>query len=364
VIGSSVLTWIAVGFGGASLVALAAWLAHAAWQTSSDARFARRRPELLRMVATALHGRSTAQTEIALAGVSDDQRIDVLVDMSFTVAGEQRGELNRLAHRIGVIERASRWSHSSRWSRRLRSARLLTLFGDGTEPEGLELLRDRRPEVRAQATEWAAAHPASERLEALLSMLADPDPGCRFAARDGLRRAGRAAIDPLRRFLEWTSGPPAAGALEAAQGVATPDLLPAALRLARADDPAVRLRAVSLTGAVGGPAAAETLVAALDDGDPAVRAAAAQGLGSLGHWRAAARLGGLLGDDRFAVRSAAASALLRMGPTGELMLRRAGRDDDPRIRDIARNVLLIEPEVPDAEPQDAARLAQTARALA
>ena len=73
----------------------------------------------------------------------------------------------------------------------------------------------------------------------------------------------------------------------------------------------------------------------LDDDDARVRTAAAASLGQLGHWPAAVSLKRCLRDPSWDVRRAAALALRGLGPVGEILLRRALRDEDRFARDMA-----------------------------
>ena len=152
------------------------------------------------------------------------------------------------------------------------------------------LLDDPRPEVRAQAAEWAAAHPA-EPLDrcAPSTMLERPGP-LRALHGDGLadpaarrrRRAARAAIaDPARRRGRRARGRGADRRLRRLAG-------PAQARLDD-PDPGVRAWAARVLGELGGDEHAAAVAERLDDPEPDVRAAAAVALGRLGHWPSAHR---------------------------------------------------------------------------
>jgi HEAT repeat protein len=104
---------------------------------------------------------------------------------------------------------------------------------------------------------------------------------------------------------------------------------------------------VRLLGAVGGDENASAVVRRLADPAAEVRAAAAVAIGRLGHWPAAPELAARLSDESWLVRRNAALALRSLGPTGELLLGRALREDDRFARDIARQTLdLPEPMLP------------------
>ena len=82
-----------------------------------------------------------------------------------------------------------------------------------------------------------------------------------------------------------------------------------------------------------------SVVERLADEDAEVRAAAAVALGRLGHWPSAPAVAALLTDRDWNVRRSAALALRALGPAGELLLRRALRDEDAFARDMAQQTL-------------------------
>ena len=344
-----------------SLLAIVAWLTHAAWSERLTRRRSRTRPGTLVVLARAIGGDDPSAAIGALERQPSAERIDVLVEMAYTVAGEQRRRLDELARQCGVLTLAGGWALSRRWSRRLRAARLISLFSGANEATGDLLLGDRHPEVRAQATEWAGEHPTPERLARLTEMLGDPDPRVRFFAGEALSRCGQVAASSLASFLTRAARspdtPPSAvcGALTVARAVATPELLGPALWLQRSPSVKVRACATALAGAIGGPQAEAQLVGALADPAAEVRAAAAAALGRLGRWETAARVSWLLRDPTWRTRRAAALALTRMGPTGELLLRRPLRGEEPLAADIARHALELSPvaQPADLEPTKA-----------
>ena len=273
-----------------------------------------------------------------LAGLPRSAQIGAFADLSKSLSGVQRQRLADVAAAVGLTGKAEDWCHSRRWGERLRGARLLTLLGEGDRVVR-PLLDDPRPEVRAQAAQWAADHPEPEVIERLLSMLSDPETLCRFTVKDSLMRIGRASADPLLRYISEVDGLPATEALEVAAGIADARFLTPALKLCKATDPRMRSLAARLAGSVGGARAAEALTELLADPDADVRAAAAKALGRLGHWPATTTLAACLRDPAWEVRRAAAIALKAMGAAGVLLLRRALTDRDRFARDIARQVL-------------------------
>jgi hypothetical protein len=279
-----------------------------------------------------------AEAARRIAALPARWQIRLVADLARQLDGERSRRLTELAARVGLVERAERWCGQRRWWRRLWGARLLTALGAGT-PRVLDLLADPRPEVRAQAAEWAGGQQGAEPIRRLLDLLDDERPLCRFAVKDSLLRRGGAAAAPVAEYLARGSAGRPQEALEVAAGIAGPRLLEPALTHAASPEAAVRAQAATLLGAIGGGLATERLTALLGDEDAAVRAAAAGALGRLGHWPAAARLQERLADPAWAVRRAAALALREMGAPGALLLRRAREHPDRFARDMAQQVL-------------------------
>jgi HEAT repeat protein len=339
VIGTGILITAATALGALVAVVCAAWLLHAAWSTAKARRLAALRPAVLQALATAIRDGDSTPALAALATLNSSGRIGAVVDMAFTVAGDQRARLNALVRNTGIWGGAVAWARSRRWSRRLRAARLFALFGSGSEDQGDRLLGDPRPDVRAQASEWAGEHPTRRRADRLVEMLEDPDPRCRFAAREGLVQSGRTAIPSIRERLDAADGAASLDLFAVATILSVPEFGDRAVELCRASDPATRASAAILAGAIGGAQAVAALAGLLEDPDERVRAAAVAGLGSLGHWQEAGRVAGLLEDESWTVRRGAALALGRMGPTGTLLLNRAAREGSPAAADTASYAL-------------------------
>jgi hypothetical protein len=345
VIGEGILVTAATVLFALAAVTLVVWLVHAAWSTLRERRAAALRPRALQALATAIRDGDPVPAVAALGTLNRDARTGAVVDMAYTVAGDQRERLNALVRETGIWTRAMDWAVSRLWSRRLRSARLFALFGSGSEANGERLLDDPRPDVRAQASEWAGEHPTPARTDRLVRMLADPDPRCRFAAREGLVHSGRAAVPSIRERLEAKDGESLPDLLAVAAALAVPEFLPPGIELCGSPDPAIRAGAAALAGAIGGPDAVAALSELLRDPAPRVRIAAVQGLGRLGHWQAAGTVAELLEDEDWTVRRAAALALERMGPTGSLLLNRAAREGSPPTADTARYALGLAPSL-------------------
>jgi HEAT repeat protein len=287
------------------------------------------------ILTAARHGRADERSERALAAIPPERALAVLDELAPSLAGPEREALDEIARRRGLIAQAEARCGVRRWRTRLHAARVLALHGGG-EHTVPPLLDDARPEVRAQAAEWAAAHPGPAVAERLVAMLGDPAPFPRYTAMDALVRLRAAGVEALARSIGG-DGPRAA--LEVAARIGDARLAePAGARLAD-PDPAVRAWAVRILGALGGERHAAAVAARLADPAEEVRAAAAVALGRLGHWPAAPALAERLRDDAWQVRRDASLALRVLGPAGQLLLQRALRDDDAFARDMARQTL-------------------------
>jgi HEAT repeat protein len=328
---------------------LVALLGHAAWMSMRDRRLAAPLWHARAAVTHAVDGHQDQDDAAAeLLALPMNCRITALADLAPTLRGVQRERLEALARRSGVVDAAVHWIDSSRWWRRLHAARVYTLLqGEGGPVD--QLLDDPSWEVRAEAAQWVALAPAPRNIEQLVAMLDDDHPLPRFAAKDSLRRIGGGAAEPLARLLASASGRKAATALEVATAVATPAMLPAAVRLTEDEFPSTRTGAATLLSVLGGEQAVAALERLLGDPDAETRAAAAAGLGRLGHWPAAGALAERLRDSDWDVRRNAALALRELGAPGIVLLRRALERDDRFAADIARQVLDL-PEAADEVP--------------
>ena len=266
------------------------------------------------------------------------EQLEILCALRPSIAGAGRERVLAMAVGSGLTRRGERLCGSSRWRRRLRGVRLLTLLGCG-ETCVPPLLNDRNALVRAQAVEWAADHPDPTLVSRVVQLLGHPEIVAPFTVRDTLQRIGRPAVGPLAEHLRQATGPAAQEPLRLADDLADPRMLGVALRLSSDADPGARAAAARLLGSLGGADAVETLGRMLEDPDEAVRTGAARGLGRSGHWATGPALAGRLSDPSWEVRRAAALALRSFGSPGVLLLRRALRDSDGFARDMARQTL-------------------------
>jgi len=348
------LLYVAVAEAALVAATLLVLFGHSAWVVNRHRRQDPRLARAAHVLAAALDGQAPEGHALKqLAGLPRAAQIRLFAAAGQSLGGDQKQRLADVAAEIGLLDRAERWCRSRRWGRRLRGARLLTLLGGGEAVVG-GLLDDPRPEVRAQAAQWAAEHPEPELVARLLAMLSHAEPLCRFTVKDSLARMGGACADPLLAYIVAAGGAPVPSALEVAVGVADARFLAPALDLCTSGDPRIRALAARLVAAVGGTEATDRLGELLTDPEPGVRAAAAKALGRLAHWPTTAALATCLRDPSWEVRRAAAIALRAMGAVGILLLRRALTDPDRFARDMARQVLELPAEPPaDDSPADA-----------
>ncbi|WP_028067785.1 HEAT repeat domain-containing protein [Solirubrobacter soli] len=286
------------------------------------------------LLAAARRGEPDDAAGSALRAIPHERALELLEELAPSLAGPELEALSAIARQRGLIADAERECASRRWRTRLHAVRVLALLGGG-EATVPRLLDDERPEVRAQAAEWAAGHPESA--PKIVAMLDDPGRFVRYTAMDSLIRLRAAAVEPLSAAIETSPRPRAP--LEVAARIGDPRL--AGPAQARLDDPdaVVRSWAARVLGGLGGDEHAAAVVERLADEDAEVRAAAAVALGRLGHWPSAPAVAALLTDRDWNVRRSAALALRALGPAGELLLRRALRDEDAFARDMAQQTL-------------------------
>jgi HEAT repeat protein len=315
---------------------------HVAWSKTRSRRHA-----------VAVHQARQAAQQVALDETASTSGVDALgalpLDLALAVlhgfgrslSGQAKSRLHQLAVDAGISDHAERWSRSRHWWRRVRALRLLTHL----QPESASLepfLDDLHPAVRAAAAQaLVAVDPSPRALSCLVTMLEDPDPMCRFAARAALMGCGSSAARALRTSLSRADCPRPAVVLDIALDVADASFLDVAVHWSLVADPPTREASAALLARVAGEAAAGWLLQLLGDHDAGVRAASAKGLGELGHWPAAAALGTALGDADWEVRAAAALALRRIGAPGRVYLRAALRSTDAFAADIARQSLAL-----------------------
>ena len=320
-------------------VAIMVYFGHGVWLWRSEKRAG---PKLARAQATIIEMLGASQLvprEIkSLRGLSQQLQIKLISDIAPNLSGEHRKWLAAVAEDLGLAAHARAGCRSKRWWKRLEGARLLTMLG-ADEDVLAALLKDRHPEVRAQATEWSADHPTLGVTTSLIALLEDPKGLPPFAIRDALLRMGTTVVESLAEYIASHSGRRVEEALEVAAGLADHRFMEPALSLSRDESPRVRATVARLMGALGGNLAVETLVSLLEDREPQVRAAAARATGELGYWPSAGTLAGLLQDPNWEVRRETGVALRALGAPGNLLLRCSLSDPNPDAVEMARLVL-------------------------
>ena len=321
------------------VVAVAVFFAHGFWLFLTEKRTLRKMQAARDSLARLLTRGTINLEEIeGLRKIARDLQVAAFLEISRNLTGAGKDRLRFVAREVSLLDRTRKLCESRRWTRRLRGARLLARM-DVADPIVEKLLADPHPAVRAQAAEWAAAHPSPTVISAMLTMLADPATQARFAVQDAMLRMGAIIAEPLAAFLETHSGLPAESGLRVAEALSEARFLPAGLRHSASDDAGVRMAAAKLLGAIGGAASAEQLIKLLKDSDSPVRAAAAQGLGRMHHWQAGSQLAECLRDSTWRVRRDAAFALRALGAPGALFLRRALKGNDAFAADMAQQIL-------------------------
>jgi HEAT repeat protein len=189
----------------------------------------------------------------------------------------------------------------------VEAVRALGLIDDDGVPSILiEALKDPEVMVRQNAGDALLRWRSPAVARRLASALASTD--LRRPAGDVLEKMGPAAVEPL---VEVVTGPdPLAAAVAGGLlgRITGPGQFVAELR---STDPATRLRAVEVVGAIGGKVASEALLVSLTDPDVRIRVRSATLLGSLGDPRSVRPLKRVFLSDPVMEVAAAAEAALR-----------------------------------------------------
>ena len=101
-IGEGVLRTAAIVFFALVAVTLVGWLLHAAWSTARERRVAGLRPPALQALATSIRDGDPRPALAALDTLDRSARVTAVVDMAFTVAGDQRERLNEMVRSTGI----------------------------------------------------------------------------------------------------------------------------------------------------------------------------------------------------------------------------------------------------------------------
>jgi HEAT repeats len=286
-----------------------------------------------------LSGRAMSPEDAAwLARLPIRARLKLLVSASSALSGEKRTRLTDLAQELGLIDWAEKRCRSRLWVRRLNGVRALTALGSGVSVVP-SLLRDRRPEVRAEAIQWASDSRDPDFGSRLIELLGDEMRFPRFTVQNALLWIGAPAVKPLAEYLRSDRGAGLEPALEVAAAMPDPEFLDPARELSRHPSAVVRTHCAHILGALGGNESVTRLGEMLDDDSEEVRTAAAEGLGKLQHWPAGSQLALALRDPAWTVRRAAGLALRALGSPGLVLLRRSTSDRDQFAADMAHQIL-------------------------
>jgi HEAT repeat protein len=325
--------------GVALAITLATIFGYALWSRAARESRAKRLATGRAIIASRLEAKTIRPDQMQqLRFLPQGDQVRLFFEIAPSVGEVERAWLRGVAAQLGVLQHATDLSRASQWWDRLSGARMLT-FLDASTDVMLPLFRDADPMVRSQAANYVSQHPTHAGIEAVIRLLADKDALCRYAAKDALMRLGAAAAPAVISRLRNPHDPQMLPLLEVACATATHAYMPAAeahLDDRRAD---VRLLVTRLLRGIGGPAAAEYLMKLAADPDAKVRESAVEALGYLNHWVASPIVAALLDDPVSRVRLAAALALNQLGPTGELLLRRAKTRGSERAQAAASRIL-------------------------
>ncbi len=185
---------------------------------------------------------------------------------------------------------------------------LVPELGAAAIPPLMHAIKTGTHRMRRHASEALVDIDDGRGLQALVGLLKDPDAGVREVAATVIDKHAWTRLEPaqLARVTavlhKWstlaTLGPEAVGPT---------------LEMLGSDDREVRIQAMGVLGAVGGPRATRALGLALRDKDSHMRRAAAEALAQAADVRTCDVLVPALEDEDFQVREAVAAALARIG---------------------------------------------------
>jgi HEAT repeat protein len=252
--------------------------------------------------------RALAVDVAARAATGESTRIVVgaLSDPDPTVRRAAAGAMSTI-RAPSAVEALARSLSDPQADVRVEAVRALGLIDDDGVPSILiEALKDPEVMVRQNAGDALLRWRSPAVARRLASALASTD--LRRPAGDVLEKMGPAAVEPL---VEVVTGPdPLAAAVAGGLlgRITGPGQFVAELR---STDPATRLRAVEVVGAIGGKVASEALLVSLTDPDVRIRVRSATLLGSLGDPRSVRPLKRVFLSDPVMEVAAAAEAALR-----------------------------------------------------
>jgi len=253
--------------------------------------------------------------------------------------GEERKLLLDLARDLGIARSATRALRSLDWTVRETAAmRLGILRLPESVPALAPMLLDHRMPVRYTAARSLAMIGSSDAFLALVELLAKPDVVDTPRLLEIVHQTLRTDVEPLRRIVEDENTPLASRLLliDVIGDWREYRLVDALRGLLSSDETEIVLRAIKALVRIGDMEILPLILQRIDDPSWQVRAIVARAVGSLEFAEAAPLLERLLTDPAFWVRRNVANSLLRLGPVGLAVLRRAGDLGDSFALDQAR----------------------------
>lgn len=265
-------------------------------------------------------GPMTATTLGALTGAEVDE---VLCGVASGVQSTGDPVFRELGDLAGTTRRIEKDLRSRAWWIRRAALRRLTVLGIDHDA-AIDLLRDADPRVRATATETLAlARPTEATAARLIGMLDDDDLRVRHAAMTALFRLGSASTLALRSGLGATSDRTRRATIRVVAALEDPSTEPWVRPLIDHGDPEIQAEALRALAPMLDDADAAMVEAKLTHPTAVVRMAATEAAGRAGLRRLVGAVARRVNDEDGDVREVAVGALARMGPGGELLLRRA-----------------------------------------
>ncbi len=244
--------------------------------------------------------------------------------------------------------RLPRWLPDPGAMRRLDAInKLATIPDDSVEPVFYEAMRDRQPEIRAEAARGLVTLRSVKAVPVLLEAIVEETPWVAYRIADQLASIGSGGVPSM---LDWLQGSrvdaPNAHLIVRAIGLIGDLRATSALvGLMMHDDPEMRIAAATAIGRAGSADGIEALHGGLTDSHPGVRSRSAAALAHFSSSRSIPALEQALRDPAFWVRQNAAESLAEI-PGGMNALRRATIGADPFAAEAALLQLGLKGEAP------------------
>ena len=290
----------------------------------------------------------------------------ILLEAARRVQGDDRERITAALEGLGSVREAIAAVRSRRRWKRADAAENLGLMRSREAVEALvTLMNDPEPEVRIRAARALGRIRGTTSIRPLVRALADPSRWSAIRVADILISVGAEAADELLAAFESL---PRLGRLSALDVLGRIRSLRAVALMKRClDDPDadIRARAAHALGLIGDSGAEGDLIKALSDREWPVRAMAAKGLGRIGNPAAIPDLRQAMKDRQWWVRANSGEALRALGAAGREALVDMLHSEDPFARHMAVSQLeegrLIEQYVSDLTSTDPGRRAAAIR---